>query len=146
MSYNTWHVYGYGIRVDDIKTTPERLLNLAAIKPELLDDVKTYLSEMLGEYKVEDLTLEDFDEFDDDFHRNGVGVILYYVINEFAADYVEDFDGHTYVIFSETYPWLMSDKEKALTESDVREVFEKYIKILTDEPIEVDYQRIENGG
>lgn len=52
MSYHTWHTYGYGIKVDDIKTTPERLLNLAATKPEVLEKVKTYLSKMLGEFKV----------------------------------------------------------------------------------------------
>lgn len=146
MSYHTWHTYGYGVKVNDIKTTPERLLNLAATKSELLEKVKTYLSEMLGEYKVEDLTLEDFDEFDDVAHCNGVGVILYSVIDEFTVDYVDDFDGYAYVVFSETYPWSMNDKEKALTENDVKEVFEKYIKILTDEPVEIDYQSVGNGG
>ena len=147
MSYHTWHTYGYGVKVDDIKTTPERLLNLAATKPELLEKVKTYLSEMLGEYKVAELSLEDFDEFDDVIcGKSGIGAILFYAIDEFQADYVDDFDGNAYVLFPERYPWIMSDKEKALTENDVREIFEKYIKILTDEPVEIDYHSVENGG
>ena len=34
MSYHTWITYGYGVKVDEIKTTPERLLKLAAEKKE----------------------------------------------------------------------------------------------------------------
>ena len=54
--------------------------------------------------------------------------------------------GVRHVVFAQAYPWQMSEQEKALTENNVREVFEKYIKILTDEPVKVDYWIIENGG
>lgn len=146
MSYQTWHTYGYGIRVDDVKTTPIRLLNLASIKPELFEKVENYLK-MLGEYKVEELSLEDFDEFDDVIcGKSGIGAILFYAIDEFQADYVEDFEGNAYVLFPEKYPWIMSDREKSLTKDDVKNIFEKYIKILSDEPVEITYWSVENGG
>ena len=145
MSYNTWYTYGYGVKVNDIKTTPERLFNLAATNQELSKDVTDFLKES-GEYKIENLTLEDFDEFDDICYKSGVGIILYRAINEFIVDYAIDFDGNTYVVFPETYPWSINAKEKALTENDVKEIFEKYIKILTDEPVDIDYQSIGNGG
>ena len=146
MSYHTWITYGYGVKVDEIKTTPERLLKLAAVKPELLEKVTEFLNESLEEYEVEKLTLEDFEDFDTVNDSSGTGIILYEAIDEFTVEYVDDYDGQTYVVFAQAYPWQMSEQEKALTENNVKEVFEKYIKILTDEPVRVDYWSIENGG
>ena len=146
MSYHTWITYGYGVKVDEIKTTPERLLKLAAEKPELLEKLTEFLNESLEEYEVEKLTLEDFEDFDTVNYSSGTGIVLYEAIDEFTVEYVDDYDGRTYVVFAQAYPWRMSEQEKALTENNVREVFEKYIKILTDEPVKVDYWIIENRG
>lgn len=33
-----------------------------------------------------------------------------------------------------------------MTEEAVEELFRKYISVLTDIPIEIDYQYVENGG
>ena len=32
------------------------------------------------------------------------------------------------------------------TEEEVAGIFKKYIPVLTDEPIDIDYQSVENGG
>ena len=47
MSYHTWTTYGFGFCVDDIDTTPEKLLKLAALKPDVLKDVREYLNDIL---------------------------------------------------------------------------------------------------
>ena len=48
MSYSTWHNYGYGIRVDDIKEqSVERLQALLKLAPELVIGVR-YCRTRLG--------------------------------------------------------------------------------------------------
>ena len=39
-----------------------------------------------------------------------------------------------------------SDKEKNLTEKDLAEIFSKYLHIVTNEELTVEYQSVENGG
>ena len=47
MSYSTWHNYGYGIRVDDIKEqSVERLQALLKLAPELDQKIRAWLSEL----------------------------------------------------------------------------------------------------
>ena len=40
----------------------------------------------------------------------------------------------------------MTDTDKTLTKEDVENMFKKYVKILTDEDINIDYYSVENGG
>ena len=40
----------------------------------------------------------------------------------------------------------MTDADKTLTEEDVENIFKKYVKILTDEDINIKYYSVENGG
>ena len=35
---------------------------------------------------------------------------------------------------------------RLVTEDEVAGIFKKYIPVLTDEPIDIDYQSVENGG
>lgn len=147
MSYNTWIEYGYGVCVDHIKTTPERLLQLAAIKPEVLKDVRKYLDETFPDgYKDEDLDIDDFDELEGDYCERGVTYILYNVIDDITVVYADDFDGTPYILYTPSYPWSMNNEEKNLSQDDVKEIFLKYIKILTDELVIIDYYEVHNGG
>lgn len=147
MSYRTWNTYGYGICVDDIKTTAEKLLKLASIKEDVSKEVREYLDEIYPNgYKDEDLTLEDFEELEGDYCERGVSFVLYQVIDEIIVDFVDDYYGTPYILYTPTYPWRMTEKERNLTEEDVANVFRKYVGVLTDEPIEIDYYDVENGG
>lgn len=147
MSYNTWHTYGYGICVDNIETTAERLLNLASMKENVLKEVREYLDEIYPNgYKDEDLTLDDFEELEGDYCERGVTYVLYQVINEITVEYTDDYNGTPYILYTPTYPWYMKEEERNLTEEDVVNVFKKYVSILTDEPIVIDYYDVENGG
>lgn len=148
MSYHTWTTYGFGFCVDDIETTPENILKLAALKPDVLKDVREYLNDIFNgeEYKDEELTMEDFDELEGDYCERGVAYVLYHVIDEIRVVFADDYNGTPYILFCPRYPWNIKKNEKNLSENDVIKIFAKYVNILTDKPIKVDYQAVENGG
>lgn len=148
MSYTTWTTYGFGFCVDDIDTTPEKLLKLAAMNPNVLKDVREYLEYVFDgkEYKDEELTIEDFDELEGDYCERGVAYVLYQVINEISIIYADDYNGTPYILYCPSYPWSFKESEKNLEKQDVINIFAKYINILTDKPIEIDYKSVENGG
>ena len=148
MSYHTWTTYGIGFCVDDIDTNPEKLLKLAAMKPDVLKDVREYLDDIFNgeDYDDEDLTMEDFDELEGDYCERGVTYVLHKVIDEIRIVFADDYNGTQYLLYCPHYPWNMSDQEKDLKYEDVVNIFTKYIKILTDEPVTIGHQSVENGG
>ena len=101
-----------------------------------------------GEYKDEDLTMDDFNDLEGDYCEHGVACVLYNVIpnDELQVVYCDDYNRIPYILYMPTYPWYFKEHEKNLTEDDVREIFAKYIRILTDEDVTIDYYEVENGG
>ena len=150
MSYSAWTTYGYGVCVDDIKTTPKRLLKLAEYDPKVLEEIRNYLSEVYNERKYDDeeLTMDDFDDLEGDYCERGISYVLYNVIKdkELKVCFADDYCGTPYILYCPTFPWYLKDGEKELSEENVKEIFTKYIKILTDEPVTIDYYNVENGG
>lgn len=78
----------------------------------------------------------------------GLAEILYEVIKE-----VEEIDlllctdsgDKTYLIYTPSYPWTpKTEKEKELTEEKLENMFRKYLRIVTDEQLPVDYKSVEN--
>ena len=148
MSYRTWTTDGYGICVDDIKTTADKLLALAAMKPEVLKEVRKYLDWVFedGGYNDEDLTIDDFDALEGDYCERGVAYVLHQVIDELDIVFADDYNGVPYILYCPKYPWHMKEEEKNLTTEDVKNIFNKYISVLTDKRIIFDYYSVENGG
>lgn len=154
MSYQSWHEYGYGICVDDINTTADKVFELVHLAPKFekkfYEWVETYREDGDPESIAEFLPMDSIYEYeDDDCCDYGLGPIMRDVIKE--CEDVEllccfDYDGNHYLIFSVTYPWWMTDKEKSMTEEDVRALFAKYVSMLTNVAVTVDYQSVENGG
>ncbi len=145
MSYNTWHEYGYGVCADEIGTVPiERLQALIHMAPEFEKEVTARLREC----EIDKPTLSDYFEFDEDNH-GGYAAILQRVIKEnekLELLCCDDFDGKDYLIFPPAYPWSMAENAKGVTEEQLLAIFTKYIVVLTDKPITVDYQSVGNGG
>ena len=145
MSYSTWHIYGYGICVDHIKgCSVERLENLLSMAPEYQKD----LHEWLEECEITDPSYEDYLEFDQDYNL-GLATILKEVIRE--AEQIEltacdDFDCRKYLVYEAGYPWYFNKAKVLPTEEAAEELFRKYISVLTDDPIIIEYQGVENGG
>lgn len=153
MSYRTWTTYGFGFCVDDISRdvslTLEKVLNLAKIKPSVYKAVIEYLDWICERDEIarEELCIDDIDDLEGDFCERGISYILYNVINEeLPVIFADNFEGDPYILYCPSYPWNLEDKEKNLTENDVVNVFNKYISILTDIPVNIDYQSVENGG
>lgn len=145
MSYSTWHNYGYGICVDDIKSQDvERLQALLDLAPKFKAKIEGWLSER----EVQEPSWDDYMEFDQDFCL-GLATILSETIVE--AEGIEltacdDYDCITYLLYKPMYPWHMGDIDRGQTEESLAGIFRHYISILTDDPIEIDYQEVENGG
>jgi hypothetical protein len=147
MSYHTWHTYGIGFCVYDIQTTPARLLELAALDSQTLLDVENYLTERFdGGYLIGELTMEDFCDLEGDFCERDISYVLRRVIKEIPVVYVDDYEGTPYILYCPTYPWNLTENEIGLTREKVEGIFEKYIEILTDDVIDIDWQEVENGG
>ncbi len=154
MSYHTWHEYGYGICVDDIETTADKVFELVHLAPnfekEFYEWVESYREDGDPESVAELITMDQIYEYEGgNYCEIGLGPIVASVIKE--CEEIEllccsDFDCYHYLIFSTTYPWYMTDKEKNMTEEDVRCLFAKYVNILTDTDVTVDYQSVANGG
>lgn len=145
MSYTTWHTYGYGICTDEITTKDvKRLEDLLELAPDYCE----HLQDILQYCGIENPTWEDYIEADG-FCTCGLPSILGEVIAEAEGvelELCDDFEGRSFLLYCPRYPWNLSVKDSKLTEDGCRELFEKYIRILTDEKVDIDYQSVENGG
>lgn len=145
MSYDTWHNYGYGICVDDIKEQ-----DVVKLK-QLLDRVPVFhakVEKWLSDSGVVDPTWDDYMEYDQDFYL-GLATLLQKVIEEaegIQMTVCDDFDCKNYLLYPPSYPWQLNDVERSLTEEQLTEIFRRYVQILTSRPIDIDYQSVSNGG
>jgi len=145
MSYISWHNYGYGIRVDDIKKESlDRIQALIHLAPDYEEQVQTFFRVN----KIEEPTYTDYMEVDQDCYL-GLATILREVIREaenvsFIA--CDDYNGVAYLLYPPSYPWHLSESERGITESRVEELLRKYVNIITDEEISIEYYAPENGG
>lgn len=155
MSYNTWHNYGYGICTDDLKEEINlvKLMKLIQLAPNLYERVKEYIDTYCDGQITETYDiLESYVEECGENNYGGLAEIMYEVIKEVEGIelYVcTDFDGAAYLIYPPIYPWQlknMSDKEKNLTEETLCELYAKYLHVVTDEDLVVEYKSVENGG
>lgn len=145
MGYVSWHTYGYGICVSEMKENSlERLQKLLALAPEFQRDIQQWLEEC----EITEPTFEDYLEYDQDYNL-GLATILKEIILEVeGVDLVacDSYDGMDYLLYCPSYPWHQSGKKELFTEEEAAQLFQKYVSVLTDEEITIDYQSVENGG
>lgn len=145
MSYHSWHTYGYGICVDDIaKRDVERLQRLLDMAPKYREEIQTWLNYC----EIENPTWDDYMDFDQDYCL-GLASILQAVILE--AEKIEltacdNFEGGKYLVYSPKYPWELKWRDRWMTKRRLEKILLKYICVLDDAPVEIDYQSVENGG
>ena len=145
MSYHCWTTDGFGFCVDDIHTTPARMVKLAEMNERAMNEVQDYLDEFYPERSIFVLSMADFDDLEGDYGETGLAFVLHKVI-DLPVTVTSDFDGRWYILYEPCYPWSIPEAEKGRTEDEVREIFQKYIAVLTDEDIYIGYQSVENGG
>ena len=145
MSYHTYSIDGFGFSVDEISTNILRLRRLLKCAPKFSKEIDKYFKEC----EITKPELDDYLEYDQDY-LSGLAYILQGVIEEaenIGLVIAEDFDGEWFVMLCPSYPWAnISEKHKSLTAEKITETFQKYIGILTDSPVGIEYQSVENGG
>ena len=102
----------------------------------------------LTEANITEPTWDDYMEFDQDYLL-GLATLLQKVIEEAEGIQMtacNNFDSVAYLLYSPSYPWQLKNSERDLTEEQIVQLFGRYVRILTDIPIDVDYQSVENGG
>lgn len=148
MSYNIWSVNGFGICTDDISTDRDRLLSFIKQVPVFEKDFKEWIDSFAED--PDDITLEEMEEYEDEYGYTGIAPIMSAVIYELERidlTVVIDVCGVTYLLLEPAYPWSnLSDEECNLTETALSGIFAKYCKMLTDAEIKPGYERAECGG
>lgn len=141
----SWHNYGYGVCVSEIEpVSVESLEHLLSCAPKFHALVKKWFADCC----ISEPTYEDYVEFDQDYML-GLATLLSRVIEEtegvcFTA--CDNYDDNDYLIYQPSYPWQISEKEQDLTEEKIAQILAKYIRMLTEKEITIDYQEVENGG
>lgn len=150
MSMQTWSNQGYGFVASDIHTDVNKVWKLIHLAPKFEKQVNKWFQNNF-DCKKEDITLENFTEdfYDKRGSMCGVATILANVISECENIIIVDcfdWDDNTYVIRPNAQPWDFSEHEAYLSQYDLDCIFDKYISILTDEEIDIDYQVANNCG
>ncbi len=145
MSYHTWHNYGYGICTDELVIdSVERIEALLSLAPQY----RAKIHDWFEDCEITEPTVDDYWEFDQDYHL-GIATIMREVIEE--AEGVEflacdDFDDKAYLVYPPSYPWNLRKGEESLTEEAIVKILSKYINIVSDTEVDIEYQSIGNGG
>ncbi len=63
---------------------------------------------------------------------------------EFLA--CDDFDCKAYLVYPPSYPWNLRKEEASLTEEAIAQILSKYINIVSDMVLDIEYHSIGNGG
>lgn len=148
MSYQTTIIHGYGICTDHIKIDSiEKLEKLLSFAPEAAKAIHDWFEDCeITEPKVDDyLSFEAYP----DTGCGGLAALMRAVIKEAEGidlTACEDFYCHDFLVYQPCYPWQMTEKDMTLTEEMLRQLFAKYVNILTDQVLTVDYEHVENGG
>lgn len=142
MSYSVWSVDGYGICVDKIHTTEEKIKELV----EFASKTKKHFEESFGN----SFSLSEVNEYEGrESSEYGFAALLADVMTECEDIFFTaccNFDNNGYVLFEPRYPWAMGEKENTLTSEKLDKIFKKYIAVLTDEDIIINFYSVENGG
>ena len=61
---------------------------------------------------------------------------------------LRNFDSYYYLMICPSYVWttLTKEEKEIDTEEKADDLFKKYVGILTDDEITIEYQSVENGG
>jgi hypothetical protein len=156
MSYSTWIYYGYGICLDAISEEEidfNHLLNLVKTAPKLYADIKVYFKTIGKKLETVEDILDTYVEDCTDQGFGGLATILKEIICENEGLYLcacNDYNNMWYLLYLPQYPWYYqnaaTEKERELTEEELKRIINKYLKFVTDKEIVFDYQEVENGG
>ena len=146
MSYHHWTIVGYGFCVDDIQVaSADRLKKLISLAPEFENDINQWMED----WELAGSSVDEYFEYEDDSSYTGLAPILRFVIEEvegIGLIVCDDYNSNMYLLFGPRYPWNITETEKTMTEEKLNDMFRKYISIISDDAVNIDYYVVENGG
>ena len=152
MSWDMWHVYGYGFASDESKLSEDKLVEFAKNHLDSLRNAKYSNLEALRDYLNDldagaDCSEETIREITD---TNTAAEIISTAMSQetgirFETTGLTDY-GEEAVIFGPGYPWNFTEKEQGLTEEDLDNIVKKYTKELFGKPQKSEYIDYEFSG
>lgn len=145
MVYHSWHEYGYGIKTTNITThSVERLREMLKLAPNLESSISSHFR-LTG---VTDPTWDDYMDYDVDCMCELATILAEFLleVEDISFTACSDWDGDIYLIYTPSYPWHIRESEKDITMTKLYEILQKYIGMLTDEYVDIDFWEVENGG
>ena len=149
MSSKSWTTEGFGIRVDDIITTPQNIRKLLELAP---NTAKHFYDWLEADYPDEPLIRDTFELEDvcnygnaescDDSIASLLRDVIWEVEGISLDVVVSASHGYSYLLFSVDYPWKYPEKVRTMTEDNMRAMFNRYVAILDIDAVLVDYREI----
>lgn len=153
MSFSSWTITGYGVRISDIKNAVSlvNLMKLIQTAPDLYAKVRKFIDEecngqIMETYDILTTYVENYGVS----NYGGIADILSEVINEvehIEFSVAEDADDNLYLILPPTYPWEhreLSEQEKNLTEEETAKILSKCIRVITTDVLDIKFWSISN--
>lgn len=152
MSYQTWHTYGIGVDMNELRPKIDENKLIAVIKAS---DIEENIADKFDALYIE--CGKDLDEtcmvLNNDAFMLGVTSILATLIENqnpgLCVTACDDFEGTQYIVYCPDYPWHMNDFDKSLTEEKLTDIFVRFFNTITNETVTneiVSKHEIENGG
>ena len=144
MSMQTNIQYGYGIITSHIKVEDiEKLKALIHRLPEYEKDLNVYFEAE----NITEPTIKDYYTYMEDYNGlAGVFETLIYEEEGIELCACSDDNGDFYLLYPESYPWYMGKLDLSMTEDKLKQLFQRYVALLTDKQVDIDYQRCEKCG
>lgn len=169
MSRNYYTVNGYGLSVDKLNISLPVLVKLLDAAPDTKANALDFLADGLApgipapktiegllsskpkgskEYDDENsVIIDSFDNYEDDSGFHGIHCLITEMINEaenILLEAVTSGEGEQYILLTPAYPWNgISDREKSLSEKEMQDIFNKYLGVFSDKPLDIGYFEVE---
>ena len=99
MSYETWHIYGYGVKISEIaEISMSNVVEMVQTAPNFAKN----FNEWLRDCDIKEPTLEDLEEFDTDYCLGLVSVLREVIseVENIELTACEDNEGDKYLLYS----------------------------------------------
>ena len=162
MGSRNWTVYGYGINVDKINTTPEKVCkfiknNVCLSEEETIKNIISEYDEMKKMHPDKDISNDFWEMFNDyadsdyNWAKGLTALIIRYLNEKYERIYFQwvgdDYNsGSPFILFEASLPWQLSEDEKTLTTEKLDEIYKECLSHLEEKPQTPDYYEIEQYG
>lgn len=145
MSRNIDVWYGYGLCTARLEVySVERIEKLLEMAPKRREEIHDFFDEE----EISKPDVLDYIESNGDDGNFGFATFLKNILNEITGinfTDCEDFDGNGYLIYEPRYPWDLSEREKDISKEKIKEIYIKYISLITDMELDIDELIIMDG-